>query len=135
MKVLLVLTGRVHTIDCNPNNKDLASTSVQTSNAGLRMLKNIAKKLGGVFVAATALMAGQAHGASFVGSWDPAFGSPFYNLGWEGTVQFTVPDQCLTLGIERNRHRFQHRFLRQWWAGPYQCGGPFLTGSTTALPV
>ena len=32
-----------------------------------------------------------------VGVWDPAFGTPFTNLGWRGTATIWVPDTCLAL--------------------------------------
>lgn len=43
-------------------------------------------------------MAGQAQAAAYVGTWDPAFGGNFTNLGWAGSVRFDVPDACLALG-------------------------------------
>lgn len=64
------------------------------------MITDIAKKLSSGFVLATALVAGQAQAASFVGTWDPPFGNPFDTegsvLGWEGSVEFYVPDACLS---------------------------------------
>jgi hypothetical protein len=48
--------------------------------------------------AALALVAGAAlpaHAAVFVGTWDPAFGAPFNDLGWRGDVTVFVPDACL----------------------------------------
>jgi len=42
---------------------------------------------------------GSAHAAIIKGSFDPAFGAPFNTvgsvLGWEGTVEFYVPNACL----------------------------------------
>lgn len=36
--------------------------------------------------------------AAFVqGDWDPPYGSPFADLGWEGTVVIEVADACLSL--------------------------------------
>jgi len=36
-----------------------------------------------------------ARAISFVGKWDPAFGSAFPDLGWRGEARFFVPDACL----------------------------------------
>lgn len=33
-----------------------------------------------------------------VATWDPAYGSPFPNLGWRGEVKIDVPQACLGLG-------------------------------------
>lgn len=33
--------------------------------------------------------------AIFVGTWDPAYGAWFPNLGWEGESQFFIPDACV----------------------------------------
>lgn len=33
-----------------------------------------------------------------VATWDPAYGSPFPNLGWRGEVKVDVPQACLALG-------------------------------------
>jgi hypothetical protein len=40
-------------------------------------------------------LSGQAHAAAYVGRWDPAFGSPFTDLGWKGSVLLEIPDPCL----------------------------------------
>ncbi len=36
--------------------------------------------------------------AIYTGTFDPAFGGNFSDLGWRGTVVFDVPDDCLALG-------------------------------------
>lgn len=50
-----------------------------------------------VGMAATLVFSGQAHAVQFVGEWDPAFGSPFPNLGWRGEATFEIPAACLSL--------------------------------------
>jgi len=65
------------------------------------MLKAIAKALkhGGVMMgmAMALAFAGPSSAAVFVGDWDPAFGSPFPDLGWKGEATFEIPDACLSL--------------------------------------
>jgi PEP-CTERM motif len=39
-------------------------------------------------------LAGPAHAALYVGTWDPAFGAPYPNLGWKGEVTVFVPHSC-----------------------------------------
>jgi hypothetical protein len=61
------------------------------------MLKRFLKTVG---AAATALALnfgamGSAGAAVVVGSFDPAFGSPFTDLGFRGTVTMNIPDACL----------------------------------------
>lgn len=57
-----------------------------------------------VLTAATACAAlmvaavGPAHATYVVGSWDPAYGAPFTNLGWRGTSTSDIPADCLALG-------------------------------------
>ena len=41
---------------------------------------------------------GSAHATYVVGSWDPAYGAPFANLGWRGTSTSDIPADCLALG-------------------------------------
>lgn len=38
-----------------------------------------------------------ARAISYIGKWDPAFGSDFPDLGWRGEVSFFIPDACLAL--------------------------------------
>jgi hypothetical protein len=38
-----------------------------------------------------------ARAVTYVGKWDPAFGSDFPDLGWRGEVSFFVPNACLAL--------------------------------------
>ena len=38
-----------------------------------------------------------ARAVTYVGQWDPAFGSDFPDLGWRGEVSFFVPNACLAL--------------------------------------
>jgi hypothetical protein len=65
------------------------------------MLRNFAKKLkvaGAMMATAAALTcAAPAQAALIQGEWDPAYGNPFPNLGWAGTVKFYVPGACLLL--------------------------------------
>ena len=72
-----------------------------TSHAGWRVLSDLAKKLkhasAMVGMAATLVFSGQAHAVQFVGEWDPAFGSPFTELGWRGEATFEIPAACLSL--------------------------------------
>lgn len=42
-------------------------------------------------------MATSAQAAFVQGDWDPPYGPPFGDLGWEGTVVIEVPDACLAL--------------------------------------
>lgn len=41
--------------------------------------------------------AGSAQAAVYTGSWDPAFGPKFADLGWTASATFDVPDACLGL--------------------------------------
>jgi hypothetical protein len=73
-----------------------------TSHAGWKVLTDLAKKLmkrAGAMVglAATLAFSGQAHAVQFIGEWDPAFGSPFTDLGWRGEATFEIPAACLSL--------------------------------------
>ena len=45
-------------------------------------------------VALSAMLAGSAQAAVYVGVWDPAFGSDLPGLGWRGTAEYFVPDTC-----------------------------------------
>lgn len=45
-----------------------------------------------------ALCGGAAQAAIYVGTWDPAYGAPFANLGWRGSAQYYVPNYCEPLG-------------------------------------
>ena len=54
------------------------------------------KRLLGSCLAAGLLGATGAAQAAFVqGNWDPAYGAPFSQLGWEGNARIFVPDECL----------------------------------------
>ena len=46
-------------------------------------------------LALAAAAAGPAQAVYVVGNWDPAYGSPFGNLGWRGVVKADVPASCL----------------------------------------
>ena len=48
-------------------------------------------------VAALTVGAGSARAAVYSGTWDPAFGGIFTDLGWKGSATFIVPDACLGL--------------------------------------
>jgi hypothetical protein len=53
--------------------------------------------------AATALgTAGSARAALFNGSWDPAYGGIFPELGWRASALFDVPNACLAIGNGTN---------------------------------
>ena len=56
------------------------------------LLKRVSAAAG---VASLVAFAGQANAASYVGSWDPAFGLDFPNLGWRGEAYFEIPKECL----------------------------------------
>jgi len=62
------------------------------------MILNRIKKtiLISIFAAGTALGSGAAQAIAYTGSWDPAYGSAFPNLGWKGTATFEVPGGCLS---------------------------------------
>lgn len=65
----------------------------------------ISMKRGVTAVAAAAALtcAMSANAIVYRGSWDPAFGAAFPDLGWNGTAKFYVPDACLALsGIVLN---------------------------------
>ncbi len=53
-------------------------------------------------VAATFGSAGPSQAAIYAGSWDPAYGSIFPDLGWQASALFDVPDACLALGSGSN---------------------------------
>jgi len=57
-----------------------------------------------VLLAASATLGftGSAHAALYAGSWDPAYGGIFPNLGWQASALFNVPDACLALGNASN---------------------------------
>ena len=42
--------------------------------------------------------AAPAHATLIVGTWDPAYGAPFADLGWRGSATFYVADSCHTSG-------------------------------------
>ena len=53
--------------------------------------------------AAAALGAtGSAQAATYAGSWDPAYGGIFPQLGWEASALFEVPESCLAIGTANN---------------------------------
>lgn len=52
--------------------------------------------------AATLGAAGPARAAVYTGTWDPAYGGIFPQLGWEATALFDVPDACLAMGSGTN---------------------------------
>lgn len=43
----------------------------------------------------TFVVCAPSHAIYVVGKWDPAYGSPFTNLGWRGEVKVDVPAACL----------------------------------------
>jgi hypothetical protein len=47
-----------------------------------------------VFAAGAALAGGAAQAAAYTGTWDPLFSSHFSNLGWSGSVDFTLSNGC-----------------------------------------
>src|SRR5512137_2990796 len=72
------------------------------------MLKGMAEKVRAGLLSALVVLAcaGQAQAASIIGKWDPAFGNPFPDLGWQGDVTFIVPDACLLLsGSVNNQNK------------------------------
>jgi len=61
----------------------------------LRFVDRIKRARVTFLVAAGLACVAPAHGATYHGSWDPAFGSAFPDLGWRGEATFFVPDACL----------------------------------------
>ena len=61
------------------------------------MFVSIAKKTTAVaaFAALLAAAAAPAHAIQIGGRWDPAFGSSFSGLGWNGTADWFIPDACV----------------------------------------
>jgi len=49
-----------------------------------------------LIAAAAGAMLGPANAAVYTGNWDPAYGTPFPNLGWRGEATFVIPDICGT---------------------------------------
>ncbi len=45
---------------------------------------------------------GSAQAAIYTGRYDPDYGVPFPNLGWDATAVFNVPDACLAIGNGNN---------------------------------
>ena len=57
----------------------------------------------GLMVAAgMAATMGSASAAVYKGAWDPAYGSPFPDLGWRGEVVVTAPGSCISDGWRTN---------------------------------
>jgi hypothetical protein len=56
--------------------------------------------LSSVLLAAAAALgsAGPAQAAVYTGTWDPAYGGIFPELGWKASALFDVPDACLAIG-------------------------------------
>jgi PEP-CTERM motif len=52
--------------------------------------------------AATLAGMGSAQAAIYTGSWDPAYGTIFPELGWKASGLFDVPDACLAMGSGEN---------------------------------
>lgn len=46
--------------------------------------------------------AGPAQAAVYTGTWDPAYGGIFPDLGWSASALFDVPDACLAMGDATN---------------------------------
>ena len=59
--------------------------------------KRAGTALVGVAVFVAAMLGGtqSARAAVYRGSWDPAYGTAFPDLGWKGTATFFIPDACL----------------------------------------
>lgn len=54
-------------------------------------------------VGVATMLAVPAEAAIYKGSWDPAFGGIFGSLGWNGSADFYIPDECLaTDGLHSN---------------------------------
>jgi hypothetical protein len=55
----------------------------------------------------SALLAAPAHAAFVQGDWDPPYGAPFSNLGWEGSALIHVPNECVVgNGLVHNDEEF-----------------------------
>jgi hypothetical protein len=69
---------------------------------GLREYKMVTASFKRIVTAAAFAAAGllgsvaPAQAATYTGSWDPAFGPSFPDLGWKGTATFYIPDACLS---------------------------------------
>ena len=61
-----------------------------------------------VLVGAAATLGGTAQAAFYTGTWDPAYGGIFPNLGWKASALFDVPDACAAVGTG-SRHFDQRR--------------------------
>jgi len=54
-------------------------------------------------VGVAAMLAVPAEAAIYKGSWDPAVGGIFGSLGWNGSADFYIPDECLAVdGLHSN---------------------------------
>jgi len=40
--------------------------------------------------------------AVYRGAWDPAYGTPFPDLGWRGEIEVSAPDSCIADGVVTN---------------------------------
>lgn len=61
-----------------------------------QMLAKKVKLVAAAFTAVTAVVCtAPAQAALYQGSWDPAFGSAFPDLGWRGEATFFIPDACV----------------------------------------
>jgi hypothetical protein len=60
--------------------------------------------LSALLLSAAALLgtAGSARAAVYTGTWDPAYGGIFPELGWKASALFDVPDSCLAIGNGTN---------------------------------
>lgn len=67
-----------------------------------QMIKEIVRRAAATWLVAIAAILGAsaAQAGVWVGSWDPAFGAPFTNLGWRGSAKFEIPASppCATDG-------------------------------------
>jgi len=64
------------------------------------MIRTLVRKIVTIAIAGAAVLgaAGSAQAKAYVGTWDPAFGTPFAGLGWSGTTTFTIDDSCAASG-------------------------------------
>ena len=59
------------------------------------MSSGFTRLLGSCLAAGLLGATGAAQAAFVQGNWDPAYGAPFSQLGWEGDARIFVPDECL----------------------------------------
>lgn len=70
-------------------------------------------QLAGLAAATTFGLAGQTHAALYQGTWDPAFGGPFPELGWRATANLYIAEDCRA-GLAAGHNYAGGPFTRFW---------------------